>query len=142
MLLVPPIMASKMFNFPLTPAAAERLSAVRASTGLSHAVNLAWGMKQWVEAGATTEGVFFSPGSSARQQKVLKLPQEAAADLALLKLRTGLPLWRVADGALFFCTIKRHPDAIAVDRNPKLAEFTDEEIRIEATRRGFRVEKD
>ncbi len=134
-------MKSKLYNFQLPPNAASRLTQVRADTGLSHATNLAWGMKLWVDNGCKIEGVDFSPESPSRQQKVLKLPVDAIQHLELLRKITQLPLWRIADGALHFCMLKRHPEALSEGRNPKLAEFTDAEIRIEATRRGYRVEE-
>lgn len=131
-----------MINFQLPKATAQRLAAVRASTGLSHAVNLAWGLKQWIEHDCRVEGVYFSEETPGRQQKVIKFPAEAEQDLTTIRQRTHLPLWRIADGALYFCSIQRPPESFKTARNPLLSSFKDEELAVELAARGYRIEKD
>ena len=133
-------MLPKVFNFQIPKGTADRFRSIRKSTGLSHAVNLAWGWEQWVSAGCSIEGVIFSEETPGRTQKVLKLPAGACENLALLRKTTGLPLWRLADGALFFCGLKRPPSAITVQSNPLLAAFSDEVLRREVISRGYRME--
>jgi hypothetical protein len=85
--------------------------------------------------------VYFSEETPGRQQKIIKLPPEAESDLMTLRGKTGLPLWRIADGALFYCSIKRPPGAFTNVRNPVLAGFSDEDLLVELAGRGYRSEK-
>ena len=131
-----------MVNFQLPKATVQRLVAVRASTGLSHADNLAWGFKLMIKSGCRTDGVYFSEETPGRQQKIIKLPPEAESDLTTIREKTRLPLWRIADAALYYCSVSRPPGAYTNAKNPLLAGFSDGDLVVELAGRGYRIEKD
>jgi hypothetical protein len=135
-------MPSKPVNFQLPEAAYGRMQAVRATTGLPHAVNLAWGLKRWLESGCDVGSIKFSVDSTGRQQKLIKLSAEAQLDLSKAREKTYLPLWRIADAAFYTCTMFPPPGAFSAAREPSLAAYSDEQLKVELAARGYRIDRD